>query len=276
MTVSYGHPAHRSGVAHARAAVTAEAIEATIASERRLLARRRLRYALASAQYYHRWYNQTLLRLLEPRAGAAVLDCGCGTGILLPPLRARGARPIGLDVCVDGLRDAHRAAPGTPLIGADMAALPIRAGALDQIVCRGALHRLRCIDAAFAGFFAALKGGGDLVCAEPLSDAPLIGLLRSSAVSLGIHPLPGGMPRRSSRDWITAAERAGFETVRWSYLGYVALPLVGFPDALPLVGGRSLPVSCARALLGIDRLLARVPYVNRCAWQGLFHFRRPA
>ena len=73
----------------------------------------------------------TARRLLELPACARVLDCGCGWGRHLEPLRAAGAAAVGIDLSSALLADA--AAAGLPVARADWRRLPF--GAAFDGVC---------------------------------------------------------------------------------------------------------------------------------------------
>ena len=247
-----------------------------IARERGLVGAKQLRYSLDFAQYYHRWYSNVLLGLLPSDRSYTVLDCGCGTGVLLPPLRQRSGKTVGLDLCWENLREARVGHGAGPLVVADVARLPVAPASFNQIVCRGVLHRLADVAPGLRELCAALKPGGDLVISEPIGDSRAVSVLRDAAFAAGMHPFPGQRLRYLTvHEWIAAAHAAGLRTERWFHLGYVAFPLIGFPDAVPLM--RHLPgrMAIARLLLHVDRVLARTPGVRTRSWQAVFHFRKP-
>ena len=138
------------------------------------------------------------------------------------------------------------------------------------------LYRLTDVSRAFEQLFTVLKDGGDLVISEPIGDSRLLQILRRSARAAGVHPFPRGrLEHLTSRAWIAAAEGAGFRCTRWFHLGYIAFPVLGFPEALAVMRHVPLPMAAARVLLGIDRVLARVPYLRTWSWQAMFQFRKP-
>ena len=69
--------------------------------------------------------------------GARVLDVGCGPGRHLTAFVRAGARPLGLDLSADLLREAVRVRAGAggswPLLRADMRSLPVADGAADVV-----------------------------------------------------------------------------------------------------------------------------------------------
>jgi SAM-dependent methyltransferase len=118
-----------------------------------------------------------IVDVLQPRAGARLLDVPCGTGRLTIPLAERGFQLTGVDLCDEVLTDGRRAAAEQNLPAAferrDMRDLPWR-GEFDGAFCFGNSFAYlgEAGDRAFlAAVFAALKPGGRFVlntglCAE--------------------------------------------------------------------------------------------------------------
>jgi len=94
------------------------------------------RFATPLQRLKHRRDVALVLELLSsvPRI-RVVLDLPCGTGRLLPALRAAGFRALGADVALEMMRAGreHRAEPA-PLVQADAAHLPFRSAAFDAVV----------------------------------------------------------------------------------------------------------------------------------------------
>jgi SAM-dependent methyltransferase len=91
-------------------------------------------------------------------AAALVLDVAAGVGRHAIPLASSGLTVVALDFVERAVRQATRA--GAPVLGvvADARALPIRAAAVDAIVCTYYLDR-----AAFPVFVRLLRPGGRLI-----------------------------------------------------------------------------------------------------------------
>ena len=82
-------------------------------------------------------YGEQVLRMLTdllPSGDSAgiCLDVCCGTGVRAAPIRARGWRPVGVDLSGGQLRHA---AGREPVVRGDAAALPIRDASVAAVVC---------------------------------------------------------------------------------------------------------------------------------------------
>ena len=79
----------------------------------------------------------------------------------------------------------------------------------------------------------------------------------------------------TSEEWIKMAEAAGFRTVRWFHLGYLALPLLGYPESNRIMLYLPFRMPLARFLLRLDHLIAKIPWMKTHSWHAIFHFKKP-
>jgi SAM-dependent methyltransferase len=141
-----------------------------------------------------------MLRLAVPPDGGprVVLDPCCGSGTIVREALDAGWPAIGGDVARDAIA-AGRAnlPPGTPLLVADAAALPVRGGAAGAVVANlpfGRRHRLErpadWLPLALAEFERVVAPGGAIVLLAPPSPVFVraLGRLRESALRER-HPL---------------------------------------------------------------------------------------
>jgi SAM-dependent methyltransferase len=105
-----------------------------------------------------------LVELLGAGAGDRILDVGCGTGGLFPPLLERGARIVGVDA--DGAmleraraRFAAEEHGAIELVEADATRLP-DLGVFDGVVSNAALHWMPAARDVAAGMARSLRPGG--------------------------------------------------------------------------------------------------------------------
>ena len=88
-------------------------------------------YGDGFADVYDDWYADVsppdaTARFLAERTSGPVLELGSGTGRLAGPLRAAGVPVVGLDASTAMLARSRGAHPDVPVVGADMAELPVR------------------------------------------------------------------------------------------------------------------------------------------------------
>ncbi len=90
-------------------------------------------YGDAFADVYDDWYADVsppadTATFLRQRVDGLVVELGCGTGRLAAPVRESGLPVVGLDSSVPMLVRSLTRAPGVPVVAADMAEPPFRAG----------------------------------------------------------------------------------------------------------------------------------------------------
>jgi SAM-dependent methyltransferase len=151
-------------------------------------------------------YAETFAGLLAARAAGfaeprdVVVDVGCGTGLHINALRARGLRPIGVDLSADQLRIAHERTDG--VIQADAAGLPLRAEAIPVAVAAFIDRDVDDFASAAAEIARVLQPGGRFVY-------------------VGTHPCFVGafIKRATERDAGELAIRSGYGDTRLVFEG---------------------------------------------------------
>jgi ubiquinone/menaquinone biosynthesis C-methylase UbiE len=107
-------------------------------------------------------YSNELYDVLEKlglRRGTRVLDAGCGTGISMRLLAARGMQLTGLDPSADMLAGAKTAVPDATLVNGSVEALPFADRAFDAAISAQAFHWFDG-DTAYAELIRVVKPGG--------------------------------------------------------------------------------------------------------------------
>ncbi|HLH00463.1 MAG TPA: methyltransferase domain-containing protein [Bryobacteraceae bacterium] len=108
-------------------------------------------------------YGESLLELLQPRAGERILDIGCGTGQLTAEIARSGATVIGLDNSPEMLAEARKNFPEVTFEPADAVSFQF-AEPFDAIFSNAALHWVKDHAAVAACAARALRQGGRFVC----------------------------------------------------------------------------------------------------------------
>ena len=121
-----------------------------------------------------------------PRAGAELLDVGCGGGLLAPHVPP-GFRHVGVDLTETALAEAAR--HGIEPVHADAADLPFEDGRFDVVVAGEVLEHVTDLDAVVAEALRVLRPGGTFVCDTINATA----VARLTLVTVG-ERLAGGPP----------------------------------------------------------------------------------
>ena len=102
---------------------------------------------------------------LQPTAGLAVLDAGCGTGLCGPLIAPYAARLVGVDLSAGMLAHAREKGIYDALVRAELSGfLRDNIGAFDLIVSADTLVYFGALDDVFGRAAAALRPNGLLVC----------------------------------------------------------------------------------------------------------------
>jgi 2-polyprenyl-6-hydroxyphenyl methylase/3-demethylubiquinone-9 3-methyltransferase len=135
------------------------------------------------------WLAEARARLVPPaaRAGAVLVDVGCGGGLLAPHLAGRGYRHVGVDLMASCAETSRRR--GVTALRGDAQALPLASGSADVVVAGEILEHLPDLRRAVAELCRVLRPGGLLV----LDTLNATRLSRLIAVTLG-ERVPGVPP----------------------------------------------------------------------------------
>lgn len=153
------------------------------------------------------------LELLAPKPGEAILDLGCGDGVLTKRIAEAGANVLGVDP--SGAMLAAARALGLNVQVADGQALPFDSR-FDAVFSNAALHWMPNQPAVAAGVFRALKPGGRYVgeCGGFMNIAAIRTALRAVLKAHGYSPESGGGQTYLTAEAFTAIQNAaGFVDV---------------------------------------------------------------
>jgi SAM-dependent methyltransferase len=138
----------------------------------------------------------------------AALDAACGTGRYSAYLARRGHKVIGVDQLESMLAIAREKLPSATFQQGELAALPLRDGSVDSVVCALALVHIADLSSAMREFARVLRPGGRAI----ISDVhPFLVLLAWQAQFPAENGQTGFMrlhPHLPS-DYISAAHAAG-------------------------------------------------------------------
>jgi ubiquinone/menaquinone biosynthesis C-methylase UbiE/uncharacterized protein YbaR (Trm112 family) len=228
-----------------------------------------VRYQLPHAREFHR---RNLLRMCEMvDLRGRILDDGCGNGFFFDAARdvvGPGAEMVGLDISRGMLAKARR--HHARLVRGDGTRLPFADEVFDTVFARSLLHHLPDPGAGAREIARVLRPGGEVVVLD--THKTVVSTLPRVIANRGEHFDDDHKNFRTGELTDILSQHLEVEAVE--YMGYVAYPLLGFPDLIDF--GRYLPMrALVEPLIGLDRWLSRTPGLRRLGWGIIVKARRP-
>jgi SAM-dependent methyltransferase len=149
--------------------------------------------------------------------------------------------------------------------------LPLLDQSAGAVIIQGGLHHARpLLSRILAEAARVLVPNGVLVASEPANDVWLIRAIRHwqyrRSQLQGHDPDEDGF---TCREMAAALAEHGLRLESYQPFGYLAYPLMGNTDLLPLLA-RTRSRLLGRTLLALDRCLEFCPGVRRLSWASLF------
>ena len=220
------------------------------------------RYSGTGFLYHARIVTDMLdgIKFRDGRYSDKVLDVGCGTGFvsqLYPNFDI-----VGIDIS-DGMLERN---PYKWVKGA-AESIPFDSNTFDFVMCRSLLHHLEDPAKGLNEMFRVLKHGGKFVCWDPNQN-----LLSNLFRKLFQKKDRFSHLHKSFNDneLINMLEDAGFIIKQAKYIGFIAYPLLGFPD----IKNFNIPFWLGRKLILIDDLISKT-FIKRWAWSLLIKAVKP-
>jgi len=234
----------------------------------------RARRAAPLTLRYFDWWVGRMLDEIPPAFGGAFVELMCGGAEVCRRLPARFTAALALDLDVDMVEQAARDLAGDGRIAfvcGTAARVPLPDACTSVVVVQGALHHARPVLAeVLAEIHRILKPGGVLVGSEPANDHPLTRAIREweyrRSTLHGNDPEEEGFDRAELGALLGGA---GLRLDRYRQFGFIAYPLMGNTDLVPLLRA-TRSRALGTALLALDQLLERLPGIRGLAWASLF------
>lgn len=223
------------------------------------------RYADPYSRRYHESWTDYMLEGLD--TSGKVLDNGCGIGFLSDRLPAD--RLISLDISSEMLRLASRRTKN--LVLGNSMSLPLKSSSIDLVVCRSLIHHLQTPGKAMDEIHRVLKPGGQAVFAD--TNTSLLSYLPRRLFQGGEHFSEDHENLTLGKMRAIIEPQLRITSVR--YLGFIAYPLLGFPDLWHPFRFFPAKELSYKLLIGLDELLARIPLVRTQGWGLIVKVRKP-
>ncbi|MSU88954.1 methyltransferase domain-containing protein [Rhodobacteraceae bacterium 2CG4] len=192
-----------------------------------------------------------LLDTLAPQPGEAILDLGCGDGVLTARIAAAGASVTGLEP--DPALAAAARARGIAVLERD-AHQPFGAAAYDAVFSNAALHWMRAPETVHANIARALRPGGRLV-AEQGGFGNIAAIVTAMKAALQAERLP----ERARNPWDFPSPTLQRERLERAGLQVTEMRLFPRPTPLPTGMAGWLETFAGPFLLGLpEQTRARV------------------
>ena len=214
------------------------------------------RYRQPYARRYHDWLTDQMLAQVRP--DGRFLDNGCGTGLLFD--KVRSSRIVGLDISKEMLRYAAR--HSDQLILGNSQKLPLKDNSFDVVFNRSLLHHLPQPELAVKEMCRVLRSKGEAVFVD--TNCSLFSSLPRMIANRGDHF--SKMHKNLNRRTIEHLLRPYFKVEDVVYFGYIAYPVLGFPDILNLFRFVPFKSIAEPALMLIDNILSRLPAIRTQSW----------
>lgn len=215
------------------------------------------RYKDPYAQRYHAWWTDQMLRLIRQRDGR-FLDNGCGVGLLFEKVTPEQA--VGLDISSEMLR--YAAKYSDQLILGNSQKLPFKDQSFDVVFCRSLIHHLPDPESAVKEIARVLRPKGEVVFAD--TNPSLLSVLPRLIANRGEHF--SDEHKNMSRRKLQKLLEPYFKVERVVYFGYIAYPVFGFPDILPVFKYVPFKSLTEAVLMFIDNVLSKLPLIRSQSW----------
>jgi ubiquinone/menaquinone biosynthesis C-methylase UbiE len=215
-----------------------------------------IRYVNAySVMYQNSWFK-TMTLLIDQKG--LILDNGCGIGNLVELLPKNDI--IGLDISKGMLTKAKERM--NTLVNGDSQRLPFKDETFDVIVCRSLLHHLPNPKEGVSEMYRALKKSGEVIISEPIQS--ILSKIPRKLVKGSKHFSEIHKDFKKIELISIISDKFRIEEIR--HVGYIAYPLLGFPDVVDLFRYFPFKKQVASFLIDFDRLLSTIPLINTQSW----------
>lgn len=215
-----------------------------------------IRYKLSYSVKYHDWWSKRMLSFLTQKG--RVLDDGCGTGTMLELLS--DVNVVGLDISEKMLTKAKKR--GKKIVRGDSQRLPFADCTFDVVLARGLLHHLSDPSKGVDEIHRVSKWGGEVLVVD--TNRSVLSTLPRKIINKGEH-FSKEHKNFSDKQLIAMLMRK-LQIEKVYYFGYIAYPLIGFPDLVSIFKHVPFKTLTERILIRLDELISMIPVLRKQSW----------
>lgn len=211
------------------------------------------RYSGTGFLYHSRIATQMLdgVKFRDGRYSDKILDLGCGNGFLsqLYP---------NFDVMGVDISDGMLANNPYKWVRGSAESIPFPNEHFDFVICRSLIHHLENPRIALKEVFRVLKNGGKVSFWDPNHN-----IVYETIRHIFQHTDRFSHLHHSFNDkeLFSMIEEAGLKITEKHYIGYLAYPILGFPDIINF----HIPIRIGRKLIRIDDFISKTP-LKKFSW----------
>ena len=216
---------------------------------------------------YQEYLNREIMDYFPNNQDIKVLDLGCGTGFLLKSLIKKYKNVYGVDVSPDMLKKIKiKDKRLKKLAVGDAENIKFPDNFFDVIVYRGVLHHLENPELALNEAHRVLKKGGIIVALENCSDSFIIKSIRN-IIYRNRSKFSDNHKSFNSASFLNMFETSNFGIKNKKRIGYIAFPLCGFPDILPILSYIPFRNRLTKMMINLDNFISLVPFIKKANWE---------
>ena len=191
------------------------------------------------------------IKFKDGRSSDKVLDVGCGIGFV-------SSLYPNFDITGIDISDGMLAHNPHKWIKAPAEKIPFEDNTFDFVVCRSLLHHLENPSIGFMEMNRVLKTGGKWICWDPNHN-----IVYETVRHIFQHTDRFSHLHHSFNDkeLFKMIEGNGFKITEKRYIGYLAYPLLGFPDIINF----HIPIGIGRKIIAIDDLISQTIF-RKLSW----------
>lgn len=215
-----------------------------------------IRYLKEYSTFYQDFLFESMLSLIDKKG--LIFDNGCGVGNIVKFLNKDDV--IGLDISKGMLNHAKNRM--NIVLNGDSQRLPFKDGIFDVVVCRSLLHHLPEPKKGVFEMSRVLKKGGEIVILETVQS--ILSNIPRKIVSRGEHF--SDLHQNFEKNELIAILNDEFTIELKIHIGYIAYPILGFPDVIDFLKYLPFKNSITSSLIYIDKLISTIPIINTQSW----------